>query len=176
MFEFSRNDSEEIIHDIVSHCQFAASTRMTLLVLRHGDLHFGEHKTIHVWLTWNDQENANLMILLSYILLGHPDWKDAEIRVFVALPRDQVVEQKLEFERLISEGRLPVSEKNISFLPTNDVEAFRKLVVKNSADADLTVVGFDMQGLEERGAGVFTNHPDLNDVLFVHTPSEITME
>jgi solute carrier family 12 sodium/potassium/chloride transporter 2 len=176
MFEFSRNDTDEIIHDIVAHCQFAASTRMTLMVLRHGDLHFGEHKTIHVWLTWNDQENANLMILLSYILLGHPDWRDAEIRVFVALPRDQVVEQKLEFERLISEGRLPVSEKNISFLPTNDVEAFRKLVVKNSADADFTVVGFDMQGLEERGAGVFTNHPDLKDVLFVHTPSEITME
>ncbi|MGA1495322.1 MAG: amino acid permease, partial [Rhodothermales bacterium] len=176
MFEFSQNDDPQVVKDVVSWCDFAASTRMTLMVLRHGDLHFGEHKSIHVWLTWNDQENANLMILLSYILLGHPDWNDAEIRVFVALPRDQVEERREEFEHLMTQGRLPVSEKNIRFLPTNNVDAFRRLVARYSASADLTVVGFDMEGLEERKENVFLNHPDLGDVLFVHTPRQITME
>ena len=176
MFEFSQNDPPEVVKDVVTWCDFAASTRMTLMVLRHGDLHFGEHKTIHVWLTWNDQENANLMILLSYILLGHPDWNDAEIRVFVALPRDQVDERRNEFEHLMTQGRLPVSEKNIRFLPTNNVEAFRRLVSRYSGSADLTVVGFDMEGLAERQDDVFLNHPDLGDVLFVHTPRQITME
>ncbi len=176
MFEFSQNDDPAVVRDVVTWCDFAASTRMTLMVLRHGDLHFGEHQSIHVWLTWNDQENANLMILLSYILLGHPDWNDAEIRVFVALPKDQVEERKEEFEHLITQGRLPVSEKNIRFLPTNNVEAFRRLVARYSGSADLTVVGFDMEGLTERKEEVFVNHPDLGDVLFVHTPRQITME
>ena len=176
MFEFSKNDPPDVAVDVVKNCLFAASTRMTLLVLRHGDFHFGERHSIHIWLTWNDQENANLMILLSYILLGHPDWKNAEIRVFAALPRDQVAERRDEFKRLISEGRLPVSEKNLRFLPTNDVTSFRRLVARLSADADLTVVGFDLEGLEERREAVFTNHPTLKDVLFVHTPQEITIE
>ena len=176
MFEFSQNDPPEVVKDVVTWCDFAASTRMTLMVLRHGDLQFGERKTIHVWLSWNDQENANLMILLSYILLGHPDWSEAEIRVYVALPRDQVEERKVEFEHLITQGRLPVSEKNIRFLPTNNVEAFRRLVARYSSGADLTVVGFDMEGLAERKENVFLNHADLGDVLFVHTPREITME
>jgi len=176
MFEFSQNDPQEVVKDVVTWCDFAASTRMTLMVLRHGDLHFGEHKTIHVWLTWNDQENANLMILLSYILLGHPDWNDAEIRVFVALPRDQVEERREDFHRLMTQGRLPVSEKNIRFFPTNNVDAFRRLVVRYSGSADLTVVGFDMEGLEERKEEVFLNHPGLGDVLFVHTPRQIAME
>ena len=176
MFEFSQHDPPEVIADVVKNCQFAASTQMTLLVLRHGDYHFGERQNIHIWLTWNDQANANLMILLGYILLGHPDWRDAEIQVFTALPREQVAESQEEFKRLMAEGRLPISEKNLNFIPTNDVAAFRRLVGRRSQDADLTVVGFDMEGLSERSAEVFTNHPTLKDVLFVHTPQQITIE
>ena len=176
MFEFSQDDPAEILEEVTKNCQFAATTGMSLLVLRHGDYHFGERQNIHIWLTWNDQENANLMILLSYILLGHPDWNSAEIKVFVAIPAHQVAERKEEFSSLIADGRLPVSEKNIRFLSTENAEQFRKVVARLSDSADLTVIGFDMDGLEEREAGVFTNHPTLKDVLFVHTPHEITME
>ncbi|MGA7304976.1 MAG: amino acid permease [Rhodothermales bacterium] len=176
MFEFSLNDGEEVIAEVVKNCRFAASTDMAQLVLRHSDLYFGERRRIHVWLTWNDRENANLMILLSYILLGHPDWSEAEIKVFVALPENQLEDQRAEFMRLVKEGRLPVSEINLRFLPTNDINAFRKLIVDYSGDADLAVVGFDLEGLRQRGKDVFTNHPSLKDVLFVHTPERITME
>ncbi len=176
MFEFSEHDEPDVITNVVKNCQFAASTQMTLLVLRHGDYHFGERQNIHIWLTWNDQANANLMILLSYIILGHPDWENAEIQVFAALPREQVRESQEEFKRLMAEGRLPISEKNLNFIPTNNVASFRRLVAHQSQDADLTVVGFDMEGLRERGVEVFTNHPSLKDVLFVHTPQQITIE
>ena len=176
LFEFSKNDPPEVASDVVKNCVFAASTRMALLVLRHGDFHFGERHTIHVWLTWNDRQNANLMHLLSYILLGHPDWNNAEIRVFAALPKDQVAETQNELKRLIIEGRLPVSEKNMRFISVNDISAYRDLVTKWSEDADLTVLGLDLEGLQERGEEVITKLPTLKDVLFVHTPWEITME
>jgi hypothetical protein len=176
LFEFSTHDGEEVIEEVHESCVYAASTQMTLMVLRHGDYHFGEHKSIHIWLTWNDRENANTMVLLSYILLGHPDWKDATIRVFAALPKEQVADRSEEFRRLMAEGRLPVSPKNIRFIPVEDVESFRQLVARLSADADLTVMGFDMEGLEERGSGVFKNHPTLRDLHFIYSPREISID
>ena len=159
----------------MASCRLASSTDMTMLVLRHSEFFFGERQNIHVWLTWNDQENANMMILLSYILLGHPEWQEAEIRVFVAIPTEQLAERQAEFQQLMAEGRLPISEKNVRFYPTNDLASFQRLVVSRSSEADLTVVGFDMEGLEERGRDVFLNHPALKDVLFVHTPRKIQM-
>ncbi len=176
MFEFSEHDGPEVLEECVESTLFAASTQKTLLVLRHGDFHFGEKKKIHIWLTWNDQNNANSMILLSYVLLGHPDWAKAEISVYAALPREQVQLRKDEFKKLITEGRLPVSEKNVRFHSIDDVESFRRLVARHSGDADLTLIGFNVSGLNSRRGEVFLNHPSLRDVLFVHAPHEIIIE
>ena len=176
LFEFAQRDSMDVIKSIVEQCQFAANTDMTLMVLRHCETHFGSRDTIHVWLTWNDTANANTMILLSYILLGHPDWKNAHVQVFAALPRVEVKKTQQDFAQLISEGRLPISEKNIEYIPTDDPEAFRKLVSERSSEADLAVIGFDMHGLAERGADVFINHAKLHDVLFVRAPKQINID
>jgi hypothetical protein len=176
LFEFAKDDPPEVLDDLIQHARFASHANVDILVLRHGDWHFGERKNIHVWLTWNDQSNANLMILLSYILLGHRDWADAEISVSAALPKEQLAEQRIELKKLMAEGRLPVSSKNLKFYPTKDQASFHRLVSRISTDADLTVVGFDQDGLIKRPKEVFTNHPTLRDVLFVHTSDVIEME
>ena len=176
LFEFSDHDGPEVVQEVAESSLFSMATNMSLMVLRHGDYHFGDKKTIHIWLTWNDRANANVMILLSYILLGHPDWHGAEITVFAALPADQLETQRQEMEVLIADGRLPISEKNISFLATNDVESFRKMVIDYSGDADLTVIGFDQKGLKERKKDVFLNHPELRCVLFVCAAEAILID
>ncbi len=176
MFEFSKRDDISIVEEVVQLCTFSAATDKTLLVLRHGDYHFGERQRIHIWLTWNDAANANMMILLGYILVGHPDWEGASIEVFAALPQAQLEERRREFKKLIAEGRLPISEKNLRYIPTNDETSFRKLVATRSEFADLMVVGFDLHGINERGVDVFTNHSSPKDVLFVHAPERIAME
>lgn len=176
LFEFAHRDSEDVVRSVVDQCKFAATTDMTLMVLRHCETHFGSKDSIHVWLTWNDKANANTMILLSYILLGHPDWQNAQVQVFAALPATEMERTRQDFTQLITEGRLPISEKNIEYIATNDTEAFRGLVCEKSSDAGLTVVGFDMEGLEERGPQVFTNHAQLHDVLFVRAPRQIKID
>ncbi len=176
LFEFAQRDSEDVVRSVVDQCKFAATTDMTLMVLRHCETHFGSKDSIHVWLTWNDKANANTMILLSYILLGHPDWQNAQVQVFAALPASEMERTRQDFTQLITEGRLPISEKNIEYIATNDTEAFRGLVCEKSSDAGLTVVGFDMEGLEERGPQVFTNHAQLHDVLFVRAPRQIKID
>lgn len=176
LFEFAQRDSLDVIESVVDQCQFAAGTDMTLMVLRHCETHFGGRDSIHVWLTWNDKANANTMILLSYILLGHPDWEKAHVQVFAALPEAEVEGTRQEFAQLIKEGRLPISEKNIKYIATDTAETFRKLVIETSFEADLTVIGFDMHGLKTRGAEVFTNHDQLHEVLFVRAPRQIKID
>lgn len=176
LFEFAQRDSLDVVESVVDQCQFAAGTDMTLMVLRHSETHFGGRESIHVWLTWNDKANANTMILLSYILLGHPDWEQAQVQVFAALPETEVEGTRQEFAQLIKDERLPISEKNIQYIATETAETFRKLVIEKSFDADLTVIGFDMHGLETRGAKVFTNHDQLHDVLFVRAPRQIKID
>ncbi len=175
MFEFSVHDEQHVLTEVVDNCLFVANTGMSQLVLRHGDLHFGERKHVHVWLTWNDTENANVMILLGYILAGHSDWKDVSIRVYLAYPRDDVRERRAEIKALIAEGRMPVSEVNIRYMPVNDVESFREAVARYSSTADLTILGYDMQGLRERREDLFRKHSRLGDVLFVHSPLGINI-
>ncbi len=176
LFELTQQDSKQVVQSIVDQCKFAANSDMTLMVLRHCETHFGNRDSIHVWLTWNDKANANTMILLSYILLGHPDWHQAQVQVFAALPKAEVKETQQDFSQLIEEGRLPISQKNIEYIATDNPEAFRSLIYERSGDAALTIIGFNMNGLEERGAEVFKNHSKLHDVLFVRAPRQIKID
>ena len=176
LFELSEHDGPVEIDEVVNGCLFAASTDMSLLVLRHGDRHFGERRTIHIWLSWNDRTNANLMILIAYVLLGHPDWRTAEVSVHAALPAEQVAEQRRDLQTLMSEGRIPIPEKNVRFLAINDSETFHKHVARTSSDADLTIIGFGHQGLSERRDALFAAHPRLPAVLFVHAAKHISIE
>ncbi len=176
LFEFSEHDGPEVVEEVVESSLFSVAADMSLFVLRHGDNHFGDKKSIHIWLTWNDRANANVMILLSYIMLGHEDWNGAEITVFAAFPKDQIDIQREVMEGLISQGRLPISEKNIQFLATDDEEAFRKLVINKSSDADMAVIGFDQSGLKTRKKEVFLNHSELGCVLFVCASEAIDIE
>ena len=176
LFETSTHDSDAEMTAVVEQALFASATQMSLLVLRHGELQFGERQSIHIWLTWNDHANANLMILLGYILLGHPDWKRAEISVFAASPAGELEQRRQAFAEMTTQGRLPISEQNIRFLALDDLEAYHREVERRSTDADLAILGFDLAGLSERGAAVFRNHASLPATLFVSAAQKISME
>ncbi len=173
LFELSNHDPQDSFDEVANLCIFASSTRMALLVLRHGDLLFGERQSIHIWLSWNDNANASLMVLLAYILLGHPDWGHAEISVFAALPSGDIENRRREFDDLMARGRIPISEKHIRFHAVNDVAAYHELVSQTSAEADLTIIGFGSEGLRKRQGKLFKTHQDLGSVLYVHVERPI---
>jgi amino acid transporter len=176
LFELSVHDPPQIGEEIQQSALFCANTKKNLLVLRHGDHHFGARKHVHIWLTWRDHENATLMMLLAYILLGHPDWQDAEISIFAAFPKSSMREERERLLAMIATGRIPVTARNVRFLSVDDADAFRRLVQRLSAPADLVVMGFTLERLAERGAETFTRHPDLKEVLFVSAAERIVIE
>ena len=83
---------------------------------------FGYRRQLHVWLTPGDYENASLMILLAYILLGHPDWKGGVIKVFSILHAERLDEERERLYRLIRSGRLPISASNVELIPAGGGE------------------------------------------------------
>jgi amino acid transporter len=176
LFEFSVHDPPEVLEEVHNGCRMAGIPDMNRLVLRHGDHFFGSRSEIHIWLTWHDYRNANLMILLAYILLGHHDWREAEIQIFAAFPESQADQQSARLRSMISEGRLPITEKNLKLIPTDDRVNFRALVEERSAMADLVIRGFTDHHLEEHGADYFLRHPKVRDLLWVSAGEMVFIE
>jgi len=176
MFEFMPGDPETHLAEIADGCDLAWDSQISPTVLRHGERFFGSRRSVHLWLTWHDYENAPLMILLAYILLGHPDWADAEVRIFAAFPHEDVEKERRRLVELIEAGRLPISLKNLRIIPTDDAVDFQQLVARRSHLADLVVLGFTRERLKEKGVELLRRHADLGEVLFVSAAERIAID
>lgn len=175
LFELPNEPDEidAIVHDAV----FAAATRKNLLLVRGGEARARRRqRSIHIWLTWHDTANANLMLLLSYIILGHRDWRGAEIKVFAAFPSGETAARERALERMIQDGRLPVAPGNVVTYSIDDGELFRKEVAKVSAHADLVIHGITVPRLAERGRELLTRYPELPHVVFVAAQEPVLIE
>ena len=134
------------------------------------DKGFGYKKDIHVWIDKNDYENASLMILLSYIILGHKDWKNGQIKIFATFPKESLKQEQENLIQLTSSGRLPISANNIRVIPLDNGKSKLDLINKNSDDADLTLIGFN-EGMikSQKNNELFEGYDNIGNILFVDT-------
>jgi hypothetical protein len=116
------------------------------------------------------------MVLLAYVLLGHPDWQGAEISIYAAFPHPETEEQTVRLHEMISEGRLPIARGNLRIIGTDDTVDFQGLVERVSVGADLVILGFTEARLREKGAEIFQRMPTLTDVLYVAAEERIFIE
>ncbi|MEW6752690.1 MAG: hypothetical protein AB1505_17155 [Candidatus Latescibacterota bacterium] len=173
LFEFSVHDPESVVTEVADGCHLAAATDMDMLVLRHGDRFFGGRSSIDIWLTWHDYRNAPLMLLLAYMLLGHPAWRRAEIRILAAVPEAEAAEEAARLGEMVASGRIPVSPRNLTVFPTAAEGSFDALVCEHSSHADLALFGFTPERLGARGVALFARHPERSDALFVCSRQEV---
>jgi hypothetical protein len=172
LFEFSKSDPSGL-EDIVDNYGLAASVGFDVCVLASSERGFGYCRQIHVWLTPQDYDNASLMILLAYILLGHRDWRGAVIKIFSVLPSEHLADEKRALDELIKSGRLPISAMHVEVVPREAGGSFRELVNQRSKDADLVIVGFVGEVLEHKQEKLFHGYQDVGNVLFVNTRKDI---
>lgn len=123
---------------------------------------------IHVWLRATDYDNAHLMILLSFIIQGHPDWKKASISIFEICKKGEVIQTRRELEELIRTGRLPITTKNIEIIEEQENKSYREIISKRSEEAALTLIGFTGDHLKFKGKEMFLNYEALGHILFVN--------
>ncbi len=166
LFEFTK-DEKTSLNDAVQNYQLLRATEFDVCILRSTIKGFGYKKNIHIWIRPNDFENANLMILLSYIMLGHPEWKDGVINIFSTYPPNEKIATEKKLVELIKEGRLPISPTNIQLIPQLKEEKVDIIINTKSADADLTIVGYNSEQIETESEITFNKYPDLGNILFV---------
>ncbi|MBT8190750.1 MAG: amino acid permease [Saprospiraceae bacterium] len=167
LFEFHKNHPEHL-KDIIDNFGLIQSVNFDLILLGSSEKGFGLKKQVHVWITPYDFQNANLMILLAYILLGHKDWEKATINIFAIFPEESVDKERAKLFDLINGGQLPISPQNIEFI-TKQIETDPKVIInKKSLNADLTIVGFIDKAVKHRGSDEFQGYDDIGNILYVH--------
>lgn len=168
MFEYNQRE-EENLEKIMENFPLVKSLDFDVCMLASSDKKYGYMRTIHVWLSPYDLENANLMILMAYIILGHPDWRNGEIKIFAVFPADELDEQRNSLSELVRSGRLPISAKNIELIPKAEERKNKDYILEHSHGADLTIVGFRTEMVKAGNTEFFLGYDEVGNVLFVNS-------
>lgn len=175
LFEFDYDEKENLT-DIIDGCHFAALVDYNICVLRSSEHHFGYKQNIHIWLTPGDYRNANLMILIAYIIMGHPEWKNCEVDLFAAFEEKELNKELARLNKLIDKGRIPISHKNVKRMPWDkNVKTYEALVSENSNMSDLVIMGFSVTKLSKEKGAFFRKFDNINEVLFVRAGQKIAI-
>jgi hypothetical protein len=168
LFEYKKGE-KEWLSDIIDNYSLISSANYDLCILATSDKGFGYKKEIHVWLKKEDYDNGNLMILMSYIILGHPDWKHGEIKIFATVAKQHLDQEQENLIKLTTSGRLPISPKNITVLPIDETTDRLKLINEISNEADLTILGFHESLVKSKEIKLFEGYDNIGNILFVNT-------
>ncbi len=171
LFEFSPYQKERLM-DITENFGLVKAAEFDVMVLRSSEKGFGYKREAHIWLTTEDYINANLMILLAYIILGHPEWKGGVIKIFAVYPAGEAAKQKEKLVGLINQGRLAISPHNVEVIGRKEDKSIKSIINERSGDADLTIVGFHQEALKKNTDEVFFGYDRLGNMLFVNTDKE----
>jgi hypothetical protein len=171
LFEFKKGKTDWL-KDVIDNYGVLKTANFDVAILASSDRGFRYKNEIHVWIGKEDYDNGNLMILLSYIILGHPDWKNGEIKIFAAFKEKDIKAEELKLRELTASGRLPISANNIRVLPLETGINKRDLINKHSTEADLTIIGFHEGRVRDANdLSVFEGYDEVGNILFVHTNS-----
>ena len=171
LFEYDKINPENLTQ-ITDNYSLVRAGNYDVLVLGSAPTPFRFNNDIHIWISPYDRENTNLMILVGYIISGHPVWKKSSIRLFAVSDEKEAGQTKDDLVKKIEEGRLPISRKNVMILDKTEDTSFKKLVNTHSADAGLVICGFVSSQLKHEKEKLFLGFDNVGDILFVNAKNE----
>ncbi len=175
IFEYDKEQPEHL-KKVVENFALVNSGQFDICILACSQKEMNMRNGIHVWINSLDTENSNLMILLSYILLGHPDLRKTEIKIFALCRKEKLEETKAELKNLVMIGRLSINEKNIKIIIQPENIAAKKIIANKSANAGLTLIGFREEIIKHEKEKMFAGYNSLGSVLFVHSKKQKPIE
>ncbi len=177
IFEYDRKNPGEI-DSIIDNFSLVRAGDFDVCILGSAPDEIDFRKDIHVWIRSIDQDNAHLLILLSYVILGHPDWRKSNIRIFDVCKQGTEDATRKQLEELVTSGRLSINIKNIQIISEDPDRGIKKLVNEKSASAALCLIGFHADTLKHEGRKTFEGYSTEGHILFVNskTVKEINTE
>ena len=117
-----------------------------------------------------------MMMLLAYIIVGHPEWRRARIRLFACFASGDAEREADKLSRLMTEGRLPISKQNVTTVSCGVGDSLEREVGRRSASADLVIAGLEASDFERDAAPeALMRFQGANEVLFVHSSEQISI-
>jgi amino acid transporter len=175
IFEYDKKNPDNL-DQIVENIALTQAGHFDVCVLGSSTRSFHPENGIHVWIRNLDDDNASLMILLSYIILGHPDWYKGYIKIFSIVEPENMSESKQLLNELVLTGRLPITEKNIRVIKRDPDVSFKAMVNSYSNESGLTIVGFKEEFLKHDGIKLFEDYDKVGDILFIDAFSKKEIE
>lgn len=168
ILEYDKENPDELT-DIIDNYKLINSGNFDVCILASSRKPIIYKNGIHIWIKTTDTENANLMIILSFILLGHPDWKSSDIKIFDICKKDEIDEVKKQMNELIEKGRLPITSKNVKILVEEEGKSYKSIINLYSVNAGLTIMGFHENSIKHLDTSTFDGYDDIGNVLFVNS-------
>lgn len=161
--------------NVIANFNLLQATGYDVAILRSNERE-DKKEEIHIWISSRDYENSNMMILLGYMILGHPDWKKAKIKVFSIYPKGEFEEYKNRMFDFIESGRLPISPHNMKMVPQDLEMGIKAIINERSKNSDLTIIGFRNELVKKQKLDIFEGYDQLGNILFVNSIEEKEIE
>ncbi len=175
IFEFDK-DNPDRLSLIIENYALARAGNFDFCILGSSQRKFNYKNNIHVWIKSSDTDNANLMILLSFIIAGHPDWRKTDIKIFSICKKENAQATRTQLDELVVSGRLPISNSNIEIILEQENVATKEIINEKSAEAGLCIIGFRGETLKHEKAEVFKGYDELGNILFINANSQKIIE
>jgi amino acid transporter len=167
LFEYEQGNNKELCQ-ILENLALVKAGNFDICIYANSQKAINFKKGIHVWIKPTDSENANLMILISYIILGHPDWKKGFIKIFSLCQESEKDRTRNQIVELIHVGRLPISLKNVEIITIQEGVNAKEHINEKSASAGLTLIGYRGEMIKQHGEKVFQGYEAVGNVVFVN--------
>lgn len=164
-----RRDKPEALEDILDNISLIRAGDYDVCILSDSNLTTRFKNGIHIWIRpSNDSLNGNLMIMLGFIILSHPDWRKGYVKIFSVCHEDEMATTNQEMRKLVQSGRLPVTMSNIVIVPQKGNESIKTTIHEYSSKAGLTIVGFREESVKHSASETFMGYEEMGDMLFVN--------
>lgn len=168
IFEYDK-DQPSNLEEIIDNFGLVNSGNFDICILGSSNREIPYKRGIHIWINSFDTENANLMILLGFIMLGHPDWKQGRIKIFNICHAGEYEKNNQAMINLVQTGRLPISEKSIRLLVKDENTPAKSIINEYSANAGLTMIGIREELVKREKEKLFEGYDQLGTILFVYS-------
>jgi amino acid transporter len=167
VFEFDKSQPQEI-NRILENISLTKAGNFDVCIFAGSNIAPRYKNGIHIWIRPTDIINTNLMILLGYIILAHPDWHKSHLKIFSMCAPGTEEQTKEELDNLIESGRLPITLTNIEIIAPPGNQPIHEIITNHSKHAGLTLIGFREEQIKHEGDEFFNSFPDMGDILFVN--------
>ena len=173
IFEYDKSQASELAR-IADNISLAKAGNFDVCIFAASSYPLRNRFDIHVWISDADDMNTNLMILLGYIILAHPDWSRSKIRIFIASSLDSS-EERENIRRRIETGRLPITLANIEIVSLDPNGSLNAAVATYSQHAGLIIMGFDFRIAADHAIRFGGELDKVGDILFVNASHTLSL-